>query len=157
VGQSAAQTSDNAGAAIAAAFVGGLVQGAWNSVVFFAVPILVAEDVGMIETLKRSATLFKRTWGEGFVGRTTLGGVAFLLGLAVVGVGAVLVGLAAASGSAALVMGAIVLVVLALACVGLLSGAINGVFQASLYAYATTGNAGRFIDTALARDAFRAA
>jgi hypothetical protein len=39
--------------------------------------------------------------------------------------------------------------------VGLLNGAVNGVFQASLYQYATTGNAGKLIDTQLAAQAFR--
>ena len=38
--------------------------------------------------------------------------------------------------------------------VSLLNGAVNGIFQASLYHFATTGNAGPFIDTGIARDAF---
>jgi hypothetical protein len=36
----------------------------------------------------------------------------------------------------------------------LFNEAINGVFQASLYHYATTGDAGRFIENDLARNAF---
>jgi hypothetical protein len=38
--------------------------------------------------------------------------------------------------------------------IALFQGAINGVFQASLYQYATTGDSGRFIDNDLARNAF---
>jgi hypothetical protein len=33
-------------------------------------------------------------------------------------------------------------------------GAINGVFQASMYQYAQTGDAGQFIETRLAAQAF---
>jgi len=47
-----------------------------------------------------------------------------------------------------------VLMVLGFMVVGLLNGAVNGIFQASLYQFATTGDAGPFIDTELAREAF---
>jgi hypothetical protein len=49
------------------------------------------------------------------------------------------------------IVGAIVL----FAALALLSGAVNGVFQASLYRYATSGDAGALIDTADAAAAFR--
>ncbi|WP_204139897.1 hypothetical protein [Halomicronema sp. CCY15110] len=38
--------------------------------------------------------------------------------------------------------------------IALITGAINGILQTSLYHYAKTGDAGRFIDTGLARNAF---
>ena len=52
----------------------------------------------------------------------------------------------------ALILG-IVLLVLGFTLISLLNGAVNGIFQASLYNY---GDAGSFIDTALAREAFKA-
>ena len=52
------------------------------------------------------------------------------------------------------VLGA-VLLILGLVVVSLLNGAVNGIFQASMYHYATTGNAGPFIDNELAREAFQ--
>ena len=55
---------------------------------------------------------------------------------------------------ALVVLGA-VLLVLGLVVVSLLNGAVNGIFQASMYHYATTGNAGPFIDNELAREAFQ--
>jgi hypothetical protein len=48
-----------------------------------------------------------------------------------------------------------VLLILGLVVVSLLNGAVNGIFHASMYNYATTGNAGPFIDGELAREAFR--
>jgi hypothetical protein len=79
-----------------------------------------------------------------------------LLTLAALVIGGVVIFAAVSTGSVAVIITAIVLVVVALVLIGLLSGAVNGIFQASLYQYATTGDAGQFIDTDLARTAFAA-
>lgn len=140
--------------AILAAIVASIIQGAWSVIVFFAIPVIVAEDVGVIDSMKRSFALFKQTWGEGFTGSTAIGFMSCLLWVAVIAVGALIVGAAVATGSVALIVIAVILVVLALSALSLLTGAVNGVFQASLYHFATTGDAGPFIDTNMARDAF---
>ncbi|NWG18089.1 MAG: hypothetical protein HXY41_15810 [Chloroflexi bacterium] len=146
--------SDNLLVAILTGIIGGLIQGTWNLLVFFAIPVLVVENIGVIDSLKRSLEIFKKTWGEGFVGSTAIGGITCLAYLAVIVIGGVLIFLAVSTGTAALIIGAVALVVLAFIFLGLLQGAVNGVFQASLYNYAQTGDAGRFIDTELARQAF---
>ncbi len=146
--------SNNVLVAILAAIIGGLLQGAWNLVVFFAIPVLVYENIGFMDSLKRSLELFRQTWGESFVGSTVIGGVSCLITLAVLVIGGLIIFAAVSTGSIALIIGAIALVVLAFVALGLLSGAVNGVFQASLYQYATTGDAGKYIDTELARAAF---
>ncbi len=148
--------SNNLLVAILAGLIGGILQGAWNIVVFFAIPVLVYENIGFLDSLKRSLALFRQTWGESFVGNTVIGGVSCLITLAVVVVGGLLIFGAISTGSTALIVGAIALVVLAFVAIGLLSGAVNGIFQASLYRYATTGDAGKYIDTELARQAFSA-
>lgn len=153
----AGRDSKNPILAILAAIIGGLLQGAWNLLVFFAIPVLVVENVGVVDSLKRSFELFKRTWGEHFTGSTAIGGITCLAYIAVFIIGGLLIFLAVSTQSAALIIGAVVLVVLAIVLLGLLQGAVNGIFQASLYNYATTGEAGPFIDTALAREAFAAA
>ena len=123
-------------------------------VVFFAIPVLVVEDLGVMDSLKRSVALFKQTWGEQFTGSMAIGAVSCLATIALGVVAAVLIGLAAATESAVLIVLAIAIVVLAFIFLSLISGAINGIFQASLYQYATTGDAGKLIDTQLAHDAF---
>lgn len=153
----AGRDSKNPILAILAAIIGGLLQGAWNLLVFFAIPVLVVENVGVVDSLKRSFELFKRTWGEHFTGSTAIGGITCLAYIAVFIIGGLLIFLAVSTQSVALIIGAVVLVVLAIVLLGLLQGAVNGIFQASLYNYATTGEAGPFIDTALAREAFAAA
>lgn len=140
---------------ILAAIIGGIIQGAWSLVVFFAIPVLVVEDVGVIDSMKRSLSLFKQTWGESFVGQTAIGLIGCVATFALMAVGGLLIMGAVATGSTLLVVLAVVLVILMLVGVGLLNGAVNGVFQASLYQYATTGNAGKLIDTQLAAQAFR--
>src|SRR5829696_7929229 len=56
-----------------------LVGLAWNLVTFLVVPILVLEDLGVGDALKRSKDLFKKTWGENVIGQFGLGAIGFLL------------------------------------------------------------------------------
>lgn len=89
---------------IIANIVASIIQGAWNLVVFFAIPVLVVEDVGVIRTpLKRSVALFKQTWGEQFTGSMAIGAVSCLATIALFVVAGVLIALAAASQSVILI------------------------------------------------------
>ncbi len=139
---------------IIANVVAAIIQGAWNLVVFFAIPVLIVEDLGVIDSLKRSVGLFKQTWGEQFTGSVAISAVSCLATLALMVVAGVLITLAVASQSAILIVVTIAVVVLGFVLLSLISGAVNGIFQASLYQYATTGDAGKLIDTQLAHDAF---
>ena len=68
-----------------------LVGLAWNLVTFLVVPILVLEDLGVGDALKRSKDLFKKTWGENVIGQGGLGIVGFLAmipGVLLVAIGA---------------------------------------------------------------------
>ncbi|MCK6580721.1 MAG: DUF6159 family protein [Anaerolineae bacterium] len=142
---------------ILAAILGAILQGTWNLLVFFAIPIIVAEDVSVMDSMKRSLEMFKRTWGESFIGSTAIGIASCLVWLAILVVGGAIIFLAVSTGSIIVIVAAVLLVVLAFAILSLINGAINGVFQASLYKFATEGEAGPFIDTALAREAFAGA
>lgn len=148
------RNSKNMVLAIVAAIIGGIIQGAWNLLVFFAIPIIVAEDLSVMDSMRRSLELFKKTWGESFVGSTAIGIASCLVWLAVIVIGGTLIMGAVATGSIALIIFSILIVVVAIAILSLINGAINGVFQASLYKYATEGDAGPFIDTELARQSF---
>lgn len=146
--------SGNVLVSIVTAIVGSLVQGAWNLVVFFAIPVIVAEDLGVVASLRRSLAIFRATWGEDFAGRAAIGGIGCLAYLAILVVAGGLAAIGLANGSQALVVAAIVLGVVLVAAVALLTGALNGIFQASLYRYATHGDAGPFIRTEDAAAAF---
>ena len=152
----AGRQSDNILVTIVSAIFGAALQAAWSILVFFAIPVMVVEDLSVPESLKRSFELFKRTWGEGFVGSTAIGGISCLVYLAVVLVCGGIVAAGLLTGALALVILGVVLLVLGVIAVSLLNSAVNGIFQASMYRFATSGNAGLFIDSELARQAFQA-
>jgi hypothetical protein len=77
----------------------GVLGAAWGVATFLVVPVLVAEDVGPTEAIKRSGSLLKKTWGEQVVGNVSLGLIAFLVSAVVAGIGLVLIWIAAAIGS----------------------------------------------------------
>ena len=51
-------------AGILGQIVGGVLGFAWTIATFLVVPVLVAENVGPIDAVKRSTALLKQTWGE---------------------------------------------------------------------------------------------
>lgn len=148
------RSSDNVIVAILTAVIGGLIQGAWNLMVFFALPVMIVENTSITTSFKRSLEIFKQTWGEGYVGSTAIGGISCLVYLAVLLVtGAIIAGGIALGNAAIIVVGGVFMLV-GFVVVSLLNGAVNGIFQASLYYLATTGSAGPFIDTKMAQEAF---
>jgi hypothetical protein len=138
-----------------AQIVSGFLAMAWNVITFLVIPILVIENVGPIEAIKRSGNLLKRTWGEQLTGSFSIGMISFLVTLAVVIlVGGPIMILASATNSD-IVMGlGIAVIVILVAGVSLFFSTLNGIFQAALYNYATEGTAGEFFDTSLVAGAF---
>jgi hypothetical protein len=115
-----------------------LVGMAWALVTFMAVPVIAIEGTGPLETLKRSATIFKQKWGQQISGNIAIGGAVFLIGLlpaALLILAGVL--LWPSSGPAAVVL---ILIGAVIICVALLiSKALSGVFGVALYRYAVEG------------------
>ena len=108
-----------------------IVGGVWAYMTFFVVPVLVAESLGPIAAVKRSGSLFKRTWGEQMVANFGFG----LVG--VVGVIAAVVPamfIAQFSQVAGIAVG-VVTVGLAIATVQTL----ETIFKAALYGYVADG------------------
>jgi hypothetical protein len=104
---------------------------AWALVTFLVIPILVIENIGVMDAVKRSGNLFKRTWGENVaaqIGFGLLGFVAILPAMLLVAAGV------AAGGSIAFV--AIVVAVVWALLVAMTLSALNGIFQTALYRYA---------------------
>lgn len=105
---------------------------AWSLATFFAVPIIVFEDVGPFAAVKRSAHLCRQRWGEEVVGKGAFGllslagllvcvAVGFLLGMVFVPLG-------------------VVVGVLGFVAMMLVLNVASATFQAALYLYATTGH-----------------
>jgi hypothetical protein len=135
--------------------VSSLIGLAWNLATFLVVPVLVMEEVGPIDAVKRSATLLKKTWGEQIVGNLSIGLVFGLAGLLMFLVGIPLVMVAVGTGSAALTVLVILLFVLALVTLGMLSATLSGIYAAAVYRYAVDGDTGGYFGEELVQDAFR--
>ncbi|MCY4037546.1 MAG: DUF6159 family protein, partial [bacterium] len=101
---------------------------------FLVVPILVVEQTGPFQSLRRSGQLLRHTWGENLiaqVGFGIIGLVAALPGILIFALGASASGLGAVLG-AVVGFGWIALVTVVIS-------TLTAIFQMALYLYATTG------------------
>jgi hypothetical protein len=117
-----------------------LVGMAWSLVTFLAVPVIAIEGTGPVETIKRSASMFRARWGQQITGNIAIGGAVFLLGV-LPAVALILLGVAV--WSSASFLGALLVVIgaIALAIALLVSKALSGIFGVALYRYALDGQA----------------
>jgi len=129
--------------------VGSLVGLAWSLVTFLVLPVLVIEQIGPIQAVKRSAELFKRTWGENMLANAGIGIVALVATL----VGALPCVLLIAVGGPVAVLGIIALVAWVIS-VQIVAAALTGILQMALYRFAVDGTVPGF-DIDKLRDAFR--
>lgn len=100
----------------------------WTLITYFIVPVLVFEDLDVIESVKRSTQLFKQTWGEEFVAGFSFGLiwlVALLPGIALAIAGFMV---HPATGIAVMVLYVVLLSVVA--------AAVKSIFTVALYRYA---------------------
>jgi Family of unknown function (DUF6159) len=126
--------------------LGGLAV-AWNLVTFLAVPVLTLEGTGPIETLKRSARIFRERWGEQITGQVSIGGIVLLAAI----VPALLLGVIgyALGGVGGGVLIAIAVAVLIVAAI--ISTALSQIFAVALYRFAVgRGATGAFTEEELA-------
>jgi len=136
-------------AGIVGRIVGSLVGLAWSLVTFLVLPVLVIEQLGPIEAVKRSTELFKRTWGENMIANAGIGIVALVATL----VGALPCVLLIAVGGPIAVLGIIALVTWVIG-VQIIAAALTGILQMALYRFAVDGTVPGF-DIDKLRDAFR--
>jgi hypothetical protein len=134
------------------ASIGGAV---WAIATFLVVPVLVVENVGPIDSVKRSASLLKRTWGEQIIGTSGIGLVTGLAALLVVLLAAGLAAIFAAIGVTPLVVLVIALAVIAIAVIAVVSSALDGIYKSALYRYASGQTSTTFPAQDLLPGAFR--
>jgi hypothetical protein len=110
-----------------------LVGGAWGLFTYFVVPILILEDKGVVDSVKDSVSLIKKTWGESIVG----GGSIFLVFLAIGLVACIGIFVIWVISSSTLL--AVALLVIVVAVLAVVASAMQGIFVTALYTYAKTG------------------
>jgi hypothetical protein len=139
-------------------FIGSIIVGllgvGWTLATYLVVPVLVTRDVGPIDAVKESATLFKKTWGESVIGQGGMGFAFALITLGVILSGVVLIVLAVIAHSVALIVLAVALTIIAVIITALISSALSGIYAATLYRYATTGKGTEGFDANVMKAAF---
>lgn len=136
---------DNLLASIASALLGA----AWSLATFFVIPVIVVDDLGGFAAIQRSWKLFKSTWGETVVGSFSLG-LIFIPAVLLLFAGVLV--MVAGSFEVGMVIIAAALLLWVVSAV--LYGALQGIFVAVMYRYATTGEVPDAIDRSLVEGAF---
>lgn len=119
------------GGAIVAAIAGV----GWAVATMLVVPVLLFENLGVVDALKRSASLIKDRWGEGVTGYGSVGAAMVVATLPVMIGGAILIPFNPLAG--------IVLVSATFLGIMLVGGALGGIFSAALYRFAADGTVTR--------------
>jgi hypothetical protein len=138
-------------------FATSLVGVGWSLATFLAVPVLVTRDIGPIDTVKESATLFRKTWGEQVVGNFGMGWAGFVMMTSwTLFMVALFLGTGAVLGQSAVVMVPLfALAMLGYVALALFLSALKGIYTAALYRYASVGDAG-IMEARVVEQAFRA-
>jgi hypothetical protein len=133
-----------------------LVGMAWNLATFLAVPVLVVENIGPLEAVKRSAVLLKKTWGEQIVGNLSIG---LISGLSILGLFIITlvpgIALSIWLENYLIMIAVVVILILGIMILSLLSSTLNGIYSAAVYRYAAEGETGSFFDRKYVEGAFR--
>lgn len=117
----------------------GLLGMAWTVITFFVIPYIVIERVSAFGSIKRSAALVRKTWGEQVVATTSisLGFFLFWIGGFAVGV------LALMTTSGAVLVTSIIVLALYFALLAVVQSALSAILTGIIYSYATGDNVPR--------------
>ena len=110
---------------------------AWTLSSFLVVPIMVVERINPLDALKKSASMFKKTWGEQIIGSFSFGLVFFVLGIPAF----LLILLGMVSGSTAILVSLFFLAAIYFITLALVQSTLQTIFQAALYLYSRNGQA----------------
>jgi hypothetical protein len=136
--------------------VSSLIGLAWNLATFLVIPVLVVEDVGPVEGIKRSGRMLKDTWGEQIAGNFSIGLVfGLLIFLTIIAGTFTTIALASLTQSIALVVLSITLFVVVIVVLGLLNSTLGGIYSAAVYRFAAGKDTDAFFNQDLVRSAFR--
>lgn len=123
---------------------------AWSIASYFVIPIIVMEGLGPWAALKRSAGLFKTTWGEAMISNVGLGLI--FLGLGLLGLIPLVLGFY--SGSFIIMLGLVALAFIYWIILGIISSALTTIVMSALYRFATTGKTSANFNEELLKEPF---
>lgn len=133
-----------------------LIGMAWNLATFLVIPVLVVENVGPVEGIKRSGRMLKDTWGEQIAGNFSIGLIFFLLIMLTIVAGAfVTFALFSLTDSLVLPILSIVVFAVTMVILILLNSTLSGIYSAAVYRFAAGKETDAFFDEDLVKSAFR--
>jgi hypothetical protein len=118
----------------------------WSMATFLIVPVLVMEEQSVIDSIKRSASLLRQTWGEQLISGLAFGWMALLFAIP-----GIVLGVLGFNGYPIFILGAVTWFAMMMAAFT----AAGEIFTVVLYRYATTGQAPSGYDVAMLGGAFR--
>lgn len=134
-------------------FAAALLGGAWSIATYFVVPVMVVEQAGPIDAVKRSFAVLRKTWGEALTANFGIGFLRLLACLPCVVllvIGTVMLGSGSATLGAVLIGGGIFSLIMVL----LISSALDSIILAALYLYANEGMDAQHFDNSLLQESF---
>ena len=134
-----------------AQIISSMIGVAWSLLTFFVIPVMIIEKRGTIESIKESASLFKRTWGETVIGQ---GGVALIFLLIAI-IALIPVTLLMMTGVGEIMIAAVSLYLLLLIILFVIANAMQGIYNTALYLYAKNGTVPSVFSKELIEQAFR--
>lgn len=118
----------------------GLLGMAWSIMTIFVVPVLVYENIGPIDALKKSTQVIKKTWGESLIKTIGLGLIQILVFFLIAALSAaVTYGLLSAFDVTGMLIG-VGAGILLLLLTGLVFSVASTIFNTALYVYAKTSS-----------------
>ena len=123
----------------------------WSLLTFFVVPVMIFENISVMQSIKKSGHLFKKTWGENVMGQFSMG--LFFLVLGIVGIIPLVISFFTGSFIITILVAA--LMILYWGILGIISSSLSGIFVAALYNYANTGKIPSAYSPEVIKNAFK--
>jgi len=128
---------------------------AWSIITIFVVPVLVYENIGPIDALKKSTQVIKKTWGESLIKNIGLGLIQVLTFFLIIALaGALTYGLISVLETTGLLIGIAIGAVLLLF-TGLIFTVASTIFNTALYVYANNNLVAPGFQEDVVKGAFR--
>ena len=104
---------------------------AWSLLTYFVIPVMIIENLDLIKSIRKSGSIFRKTWGENFRARIIL--AAYLFVSLLPGLGLLIKGFM--SESAFFIILGVILALIAI----IVFSAIETILRTALYVYGSTG------------------
>lgn len=134
-------------------FLSSLIGAAWSVATFLVVPVMVNEEIGAIDAVKKSSSLLKKMWGDQLSGRITMGFIGFLGGFVLFALVTPLIYWAGTTNNGQLMFGSVTGFFVALGFLMLIVSTLNSIYASALYLHASGEQFGESEALALVKQA----